>query len=123
MKYFDPKPARWPISLTALTLLWACAPHPGSGTWQAEAENTYGIRQLALEYDGKAAFTTQTKDPADWHCFWGGIAKNIVSLKCTPSSDPQRKETYHLTVKKNDMAELAHEGRLIGTFKRQHKDG
>ena len=45
------------LLLIALVLaLTACAPHPGAGNWQADAENAMNISRINVVFEGTADF-------------------------------------------------------------------
>ena len=100
-------------------MLAACSPHPGAGTWKAASDNAFGIVDLSLQFDGKAEFATTKQDPAVWHCFWGKAGEGRATMKCVPSSDPERRELYEFVVHGEERGELFYEGRSIATFERQ----
>lgn len=102
-------------------LLSACAPHPGTGVWKAKGENSLGIPDLTMAFDGKARFTSSTNDPATWHCFWNASGKQIVKLGCTPSTDTEKEEYFVFTVREDGFGELSQNGNAIGLFMRGDK--
>ena len=103
-------------------LLVACSPHPGTGVWKATGENEMGIDRLVAGFEGRAEFVSTKPEVATWHCFWGKIDENTLSLDCTPSTNTDNKKTFTLTAIDLGTAEL-HEvnqkdNRLLATFTR-----
>lgn len=107
------------FAATAISfLLSACTPHPSAGNWQAVGDNANGIRQLTMNFDGKAEFATTRPENAEMHCFWGAVEKNIAALQCTASTNPDVELDYRLSISDNGVAELSHNGLLVASFNR-----
>ena len=102
-----------------VVVLSACSPHPGAGEWKAGGDNELGIADLSLHFDGKAEFVTTKKDIAVWHCFWGRGDEAVATMKCVPSSDPERRESYEFVVRGEERGELFYGGESIAVFERQ----
>ncbi len=100
-------------------VLVACSPHPGAGEWKAVSDNALGIVDLNIQFDGKAEFATTKKDAAVWHCFWGKGGESTATMKCVPSSDPERRELYQFVAHGEERGELFYEGQSMATFERQ----
>ncbi len=100
-------------------LLTACSPHPATGVWKATDDNKLGIARLVAGFEGRVEFTTSKLDNAVWHCFWGISDKTELSLDCTPSTNPEKKRSFILTVNDKGIAELrdsANRSELLATF-------
>ena len=106
------------LALGSVTLA-ACSPHPSAGKWKAVSDNVFGIADLSLQFDGKAEFATTKKDIAVWHCFWGKSGESRATMKCVPSSDPERRELYEFVVQDEKRGELFYNGESVATFERQ----
>jgi len=78
------------IFIITTFLLSACSPHPGSGVWEAVADNEQGISKLTVGFEGKAEFTSSKLNNAVWHCFWSTADKKKLVLDCTPSTNPEQ---------------------------------
>ena len=100
-------------------VLAACSPHPGAGRWKSVSDNELGIVDLSIQFDGKAEFVTTKSDIAVWHCFWGKGGESVATMKCVPSTDPERRELYEFVVRDAGRGELLYEGESIATFERQ----
>ena len=109
------------IAIFAL-LLSACSPHPGMGVWKATTGNEMGIDRLVVGFEGRAEFITRKQDNAVWHCFWGVTDKKDLSLDCTPSTNPDNKKDYILSINNQGLAELRHESKLLATFIRLNEN-
>jgi len=107
------------LLLILLAMLMACSPHQGAGKWKAIDENSLGIKDLSILFEGKAEFVTTKKDIAVWHCFWGGENKAIAAMNCVPSTDTERREKFEFIVQSEEQGQLKHNGEIIGTFQRQ----
>ena len=105
-----------------VVLLSACSPHPGTGVWKANGENELGIARLVVGFEGRAEFSTSKQDNAVWHCFWGVSDKQELSLDCTPSTNPDNKKSYSLSVNDSGFAELRNENTLLATFTRSDEN-
>lgn len=113
------------ISLLLLTItfyLSACTPHSASGVWKTTDDNTYGITEIVVGFDGKANFTTPKLDNAIWRCFWSAINKQEAELNCTPSTNPDQEENFSLILKEQGITELRHNENLITTLMLQDED-
>lgn len=102
--------------------LSACTPNSASGVWKTTEDNTYGITEIVVGFDGRANFTTPKLDNATWHCFWSGIDKHKIEMKCTPSTNPDQEERFTLINTKQGISELQHNEKLITTLIRQDED-
>ena len=86
--------------------LSACSPHPATGVWKATGDNALGIDRLVVGFEGRAEFITTKINNALWHCFWAAPGKKRLSLSCTPSTNPDQKRVFVLSVNKQGLAEL-----------------
>jgi hypothetical protein len=92
------------ISLSLL--LSACSPHPATGVWKATGDNELGIDRLVAGFEGRAEFITSKLDNTLWHCFWAAADKKRLTLSCTPSTNPDQKRVFVMSVNKQGLAEL-----------------
>jgi len=104
------------LPILCTLFLSACSPHPGTGKWKADGENSLGIAKLTVAYEGKAVFTSTKPDPAVWHCFWNAAEKQTVNLACTPSTDTEAEQHFVFSVQDDGIAELSRNGQRIGLF-------
>ena len=104
--------------LISVVLLSACSPHSSTGVWKTTDDNEFGISKLVVAFDGKAEFVSKKLDNANWHCFWAATAKQEAELKCTPSTDTEKEESFKLRVNEQGLAELSHNSTLIAILKR-----
>ena len=95
-----------PLLIFILSFLVACTPHPGAGVWKSNGDNKMGIERLVVGFDGKAEFVSKQSGNANWHCFWGKLSDNKLSLTCTPSTNPSQKRSFILSTSGKDKAEL-----------------
>ena len=109
---------RFTFLVFLVLFLSACSPHPVSGVWKATEANALGIDRLVVGFEGRAEFTTSDQGSVTWHCFWGISDKKTLALDCTPSSNPDNKKSFTLSVNDNDKAELRDESTLLATFNR-----
>ena len=98
--------------------LSACSPHPATGVWKATTDNKLGINRLVVGFEGRAEFKTSKLDNANWHCFWAAPDKKQLEFDCTPSTNPDEKRTFVLSVNDKGLAEMKEEGALLATFTR-----
>ena len=110
------------VFIAFTVLLSACSPHPGSGVWEAVADNEQGISKLTVGFEGKAEFTSSKLNNAVWHCFWSTADKKKLALNCTPSTNPEQKKSLELNVNEQGMAELRDGSTLLATFKRLNEN-
>ncbi len=94
------------LFIFTLSFLVACSPHPGAGVWKSNGENKMGIKRLVVGFDGKAEFVSKQSGNANWHCFWGKLSDNKLSLNCTPSTRPSQKKSFILSTSGKNKAEL-----------------
>ncbi len=99
-----------------LMFLSACSPHPGTGVWKAQGENSLGIPGLTVAFDGKAAFTSKGENAAIWHCFWNASGEQTINLDCTPSTNTESEMHFVLTAEDDQTAALSRDGKSIGLF-------
>jgi hypothetical protein len=99
-----------------------CSPHSATGVWKATGDNELGISQLVTGFEGKVEFTATKPVKATWHCFWGAENENSLSLKCTPSTNPEKKSEFTLTVNDQGIAELKDELKILATFSRSDEN-
>lgn len=97
-------------------LISGCSPHPATGVWKSTQENDYGVSKLVVAFDGKAEFVSKKLDNAIWHCFWAAKAKQQVELKCKPSTNTEKEESFKLLIDENGFANLSLKSQLISTF-------
>ena len=116
------KPLSTLFTLAITLLITACSPHPASGVWKSLEDNDYGIEILTVSFDGRANFTTPKLDNAEWHCFWSATGNKETELNCNPSTDPDKKEIFLLTINNQGLAELRHNTQLIASFTLQDKN-
>jgi len=109
---------RLPLVLLLLSLLVACSPHPAAGVWKATADNELGINRLVVGFEGRAEFITRKLDNANWHCFWAAPDKEKLELNCTPSTNPDEKRSFTLSVNDQGLAEFQEKGAVLATFTR-----
>ena len=112
----------FPVFILSLLLLVACSPHLGSGVWKATANNDRGITKLNVGFDGRAEFTTSKKDNVLWHCFWTTADKKKLALECTPSTNPEKKSSFELSINQQGQAELREKSILLATFNRLNEN-
>ncbi len=110
------------LLLTTVFILSACAPHPASGVWETTEDNDYGVGRLVVGFDGRASFTTSKLGDAQWHCFWSATDKQKILLDCTPSTEPDKEESFILTITNQGVAELQHNTQLITTLTLQNEN-
>ncbi|MCF6189837.1 MAG: hypothetical protein L3J51_05130 [Cocleimonas sp.] len=96
----------------------ACSPHPATGVWKATDDNELGIDRLVAGYEGRAEFITRKLDNANWHCFWAAPDKSQLKFDCTPSTNPDQKRSFILSVNDQGLAELQENGAVLATFTR-----
>ncbi len=106
------------ILFSCLLILTACSPHPGTGVWSANAENKYGLSKIIIAFNGRAEFTTTRLMKTKWHCFWGKKTKTILSLDCSPASNPEQSRKFTIVSLDKMSAELREAGKPIATLKR-----
>jgi hypothetical protein len=111
------------ISRTSLIFLFsllilACTPHPGTGVWKAISDNEMGISRLIVGFDGRAEFVSKKQDNATWHCFWGKVTDKKLDFECTPSTNPEQKKSFVLSIDDQGLASLYHKANLLATFSR-----
>lgn len=105
------------IISTAL-LLTACSRHHGTGVWKTDVENSLGISRLVVGFDGRAEFASTKPEKTNWHCFWRGSKEKELLLECTPSTNPDNKQSYILNINDQGLAELRNDSSLLATFTR-----
>ncbi len=111
------------LLLLGFTLfLSACSPHPVSGVWATTDDNEYGISRIIVSFNGRAEFVTTKLNNATWHCFWGATDKNQANLDCTPSTDPDQPEIFHVAVNEQGLLELRHQSKLVSTMKLKNEN-
>jgi hypothetical protein len=110
------------IFIATTVLLSACSPHPGSGVWEAIADNEQGISKLTVGFEGRAKFTSSKLNNTVWHCFWSTSDKKKLAFDCTPSTNPEQKKSLELSVNEQGMAELRDGSTLLATFKRLNEN-
>lgn len=110
------------LLLSIIFLLSACNPHPTSGVWKATTDNDFGINRLVVSFDGRATFTASKQDNAIWHCFWSATSKQQSELKCTPSTDTEKEETFILSINEMGLAELRYQDIVITSFTLQDEN-
>jgi len=113
--------------VSAIALLAACAPHPGAGVWKSTGDNSYGITELTLGFDGKAGFDTTKYQPASWRCFWSAAGEHAASLECSASTSTERKQNFRLILDEqgptmHQRAELRHDGQLAAVLERHDQN-
>ncbi len=121
------KPARIYFSALVIFLslfLSACSPHPATGVWKATGDNELGVDRLVAGFEGRVEFTTSKLDNAVWHCFWGAPDKKVLELTCTPSTNPDQKRAFTLSVNDAGLGELrdVDNTKLLATFTRLDED-
>lgn len=110
---------RYSLIFIFVALLTACSPHPTSGVWKATEDNELGITRLVASFDGRAEFTTSKLENAVWHCFWSISDKTALSLNCTPSTNPDHKRIFSLSINDQNLAELRDgngQAKILATF-------
>jgi len=112
------------VTISLSLLLSACSPHPATGVWKATGDNELGIDRLVAGFEGRAEFTTSKLDNALWHCFWGAPDKIVLEFSCTPSTNPDQKRSFTLSVNDAGLAELRNvdDTKLLATFNRLNED-
>ena len=112
------------VVISLSLLLSACSPHPATGVWKATGDNELGIARLVAGFEGRAEFTTSKLDNAVWHCFWGAPDKKVLELTCTPSTNPDQKRAFTLSVNDAGLGELrdVDNTKLLATFTRLDED-
>ena len=106
------------LIIFAALFLSACSPHPATGVWKATADNALGIDRLVAGFEGKAEFVTRKLNNALWHCFWAAPDKKKLELSCAPSTNPDKKRAFVLSVNDQGLAELQDDGAVLATFTR-----
>jgi len=101
------------LLLSLSICITACSPHPASGVWKATDDNDYGISKVIIGFDGRANFTSQKTNNAEWHCFWSTKNKQEILLNCTPSSNPESEERFTLNINNKRIGELQHNEQLV----------
>ncbi len=86
--------------------LSACSPHPATGVWKAVGDNALGVDRLVAGFEGRAEFSTSKINNAVWHCFWAASDKKALTLSCAPSTNPEEKRLFTLSVNDQGLAEL-----------------
>ena len=109
----------FPLLLIIILFISSCSPHPSAGNWKASDENTLGITDLKILFEGKAEFTMTLQDKAEWHCFWAAQDKNNISMNCVPSTDTERRELFDFNVSPDGQGKLSQNGKIISNFQRQ----
>jgi len=94
------------LAISMALFLSACSPHPATGVWKATGDNDLGVDRLVAGFEGRAEFTTSKLDNAVWHCYWGVPDKSKLELTCTPSTNPDLKRVFILSVNDQGLAEL-----------------
>ena len=107
------------LLLIIVVFISSCSPHPSAGNWKAVGENTLGITELKILFEGKAEFTMTLKDKTEWHCFWAAQDETNISMNCVPSTDTERRELFDFSVNSNNQGELSQDGKKISDFQRQ----
>ncbi len=111
------------ITVLVTLLITACSPHPGAGKWQAIDDNSLGVKNLSILFDGKSEFTTIENENILWHCFWGAESKTKMSMTCTPSTDTSEHEKFEFIMLSDDQGQFSRNGKVIGKFSRLAYDG
>ena len=112
------KHAHFLLFISSILLLTACSRHPGTGVWKTETDNQLGIEKIVVGFEGKAVFVSTKPEKTDWHCFWRGSKEKELLLECTPSTNPDKKKSYFLSVNDQGLAELRDDSSLLATFTR-----
>ena len=112
------KHAHFLLFISSILLLTACSRHPGTGVWKTETDNQLGIKKIVVGFEGKAVFVSTKPDNTNWHCFWRGSKEKELLLECTPSTDPDKEQTFFLNVNDQGLAEFRNDSSLLATFTR-----
>ncbi len=112
------KQSRFLLFISSILLLTACSRHPGTGVWITDTDNLLGIKKLVVGFEGRAKFVSTKPEKADWHCFWRGSKEKELLLDCSASTNPDKKQSYFLTINDQGMAEFRNDSSLLATFTR-----
>ncbi|WP_299876483.1 hypothetical protein [uncultured Cocleimonas sp.] len=112
------KQSHFLLFISSILLLTACSRHSGTGVWKTDTDNQLGIEKIVVGFEGKAVFVSTKPKKIDWHCFWRGSKEKELLLECTPSTDPDKKQSYYLIVNEQGLAELRDDSSLLATFTR-----
>ncbi|MES9902829.1 MAG: hypothetical protein ABW168_09110 [Sedimenticola sp.] len=106
------------LTLIFPLLLIGCAPHPGSGEWLSNTPNDQFTR-LVVSFDGWAQLHAKGGDEAAQRCFWSGVERNEIQLKCTVADNTDVELNYRFRVTASGLGELMHSNKTIGSFDKQ----
>ncbi len=104
------------VPVALVLALTACAPHPGAGNWQADAENAMKISRINVVFEGTADFYTPGREDSIRRCFWAAIEERSLQFQCVHSDNTDIKETYQFFVSPTGKAKLKQNEQLIGVF-------
>ena len=106
------------LFLSSILLLTACSPHPGTGVWKTDSDNPLGIEKLVVGFEGRAEFASTKPKKVDWHCFWRGSKEKELLIDCAPSTNPDKKQSYFLSINDQGLAEFRNDSSPLATFTR-----
>ena len=112
------KQSHFLLFISSILLLTACSRHPGTGVWITDTDNQLGIEKLVVGFEGRARFFSTKPEKTDWHCFWGRSKEKELLLDCSPSTNPDKKQSYFLRINDEGLAELMNNSLLLATFTR-----
>ena len=104
------------LFISSILLLTACSRHPGTGVWITDIDNQLGIEKLVVGFEGRAEFVSTKPEKANWHCFWRGSKEKELLLDCSPSTNPDNKQSYFLSINDKGLAEFRNDSSLLATF-------
>ena len=109
------------LAMTVLAVV-SCSPNPASGVWQATDSNNLDISKMVIAFDGRADLYSEQGGGTIWRCFWAAKSTQETVMDCTPSTDPDHKVSFVVTVNDNGMAELVQDSKSLGSFRRLNEN-
>jgi len=99
-----------------LTLLTGCSPHPGSGTWNSDAENQAQLTTIIVHFEPRAEILSSNKEKPDLHCSWSATDNLKIKLECLSKEGQTVVDIYQLSITGENKADLIHDAKVIGSF-------
>ncbi len=112
------KQSHFLLFISSILLLAGCSRHPGAGVWKTDTDNQLGIEKIVVGFEGKAVFVSTKPEKTSWHCFWRGSKEKELLLECAPSTNPDKKQSFFLSINDQGLAEFRNDSSLLAIFTR-----